>query len=118
MNTWQAESYLIPVPIDHLEVGVSQKLSDVLNADRNIALYGEIIGSSTVSVNLYNFATHAITSVASFPGDFKASECVPNSLSAPFCQAETYRLEARWVNSSTVSWVDPRTGEPVIRSIF
>jgi len=118
VNTWQAESSLIPVPADRVEVGVSQKLSDALNADRNMALYGEIIGTSTVSLNIYDFATHTTTSVASFPGDFETSGCDPNSTSALFCQTETNRLGAHWVNSSTVSWVDPRTGELVIRSIL
>jgi hypothetical protein len=117
-TTWLAESHLVPVSTDHLEVSVSPKLSDVLNSDGDIALYGEMMGSSTLSLDSYNFATRTTTTIASFPGDFRAAGCDPSSISAPFCQTETYMLKAHWIDSSTVSWVNPQTGQTVVRSVL
>jgi hypothetical protein len=102
-SNWRATLYSMR---DGIAVGTS---SDMLNADRKLVLYSDERGTSTLSLNIYNLTSGATTTLASF-SKYKepVAEIGPRG-DVPSCEGDG--LRARWINSSTVSWVDPQTGK-------
>ena len=101
---------------------VSEPEEATLNADRGLVLYGETDGTSTLRLNVYDFTSGATTTIVSWNGELCADLSPdPNGpVGTSSCHEwslQTQKLHVQWVDSSTVSWIDPVTRNKVHKQV-
>jgi hypothetical protein len=115
VENWKPVSYLWKS--DMLSDSVQTDVS-ALNVDKGIVWYTKLdpfqtgMGLSTLSLNTLDLASEATTTITSYK---LMLNCVDEGIISSSLNCHEPDLKPQWVNSSTISWIDPTTGKTVVR---